>query len=70
MWGSDSEVPKYHLLNWQTVCSPIHCGGLGIRSLSVFNKALLGKWLWRFASETDRLWRILIAEKYGTSVGD
>jgi hypothetical protein len=34
--------PKFHLVNWKKVCTPI-LGGLGIRSLTSFNQALLGK---------------------------
>ena len=30
------------------------------------NKALLGKWIWRFASDMDYTWKSLIAFKYGT----
>ena len=32
-----------HLLGWDKVCMPIANGGLGIRKLTTFNKALLGK---------------------------
>ena len=39
LW-SDS---KTHLLGWDKVCLPIAKGGLGIRNLTTFNKALLGK---------------------------
>ena len=38
-------------MNWNTVCSGKERGGLGIRDLSLVNKALLGKWVWRFAEE-------------------
>jgi hypothetical protein len=44
---------KYHLVNWSKVCIPISEGGLGIRNLMMFNRALLGKWLWWFGIERD-----------------
>lgn len=42
---STDEERKLHLANWRAVCSPIRFGGLGLRSLVLFNKALLGEWL-------------------------
>ena len=44
-------------------------GSLGIRSLSNFNKALLGKWNWRFIEEESYVWRIIINLKYGMEDG-
>ena len=44
-------------------------GGLGICSLSKFNKALLGKWKWRFALEENSVWRNIIRLKYGMEDG-
>ena len=38
-------------------------GGSGIISLSILNKALLDKWLWRFACKSDSLWKLLIMGK-------
>ena len=43
---------------------PIANGGLGVRKLTTFNKALLGKWLWRFGFRENRLWRRVIALKF------
>ena len=40
-------------------------GGLGIRKIDLLNKALLGKWIWRFAFEKEILWKKVIGVKYG-----
>uniref|UniRef100_A0A2N9J5R7 Reverse transcriptase domain-containing protein n=1 Tax=Fagus sylvatica TaxID=28930 RepID=A0A2N9J5R7_FAGSY len=69
LWGGLGEGKKFHLVNWSQVCQPIHSGGLGIRNLRMFNKALLGKWLWRFGNEREALWRQVIVAKYGISHG-
>ena len=61
LWGDS----KTHLLSWDKVRLPIANGGLGIRKLTTFNKALLGKWLWRFGIEENRLWRRVVALKFG-----
>jgi hypothetical protein len=70
LWGGLENEHKFHLVNWQQVCSPIQEGGLGIRKVAVFNKALLGKWLWRYATEPMALWRRVIDSKYGSQWGD
>ena len=61
--------PKFHLVDWSTVCTPLASGGLGIRNLRTFNVALLGKWLWRFGHERDALWCQVIKVKYGCDWG-
>jgi hypothetical protein len=69
LWGSYGDGVTTPLVNWDIVCSPINHGGLGVRKIAVFNKALLGKWLWRFGLEESRLWRRVIASKYGVNFG-
>jgi hypothetical protein len=69
LWGGMGEDFKFHLVNWPKVCSPIREGGLGIRNLRWFNRALLGKWLWRYASEPEACWRKVVEAKYGSERG-
>ena len=44
-----------HLLNWSLVSLDKKDEHLGSRKLPTLNKALLGKWSWRFASENEAL---------------
>jgi hypothetical protein len=69
LWGGMGEGKKFHLMNWSQVCQPLHLGGLGIRNVRLFNRALLGKWLWRFGNERESLWRDVILSKYGCLPG-
>ena len=61
LWGDT----KTHLLAWDKVCMPIANVGLGISKLTTFNKALLGKWLWHSGIEENKLWRRMVALKFG-----
>ncbi|RVX17977.1 LINE-1 reverse transcriptase-like [Vitis vinifera] len=63
--GGGSLEGKIHLINWKVVCNPKEEGGLGIRKIDLLNKALLGKWVWRYAYEKDNLWKTAIGVKYG-----
>ena len=51
------------------MCAPLKNGGLGVKKLTTFNKALLGKWLWRFGIEETRLWRRAVPLKFGEEWG-
>jgi hypothetical protein len=63
------EKPKFHLVNWSQICAPLQDGGLAVRNLRSFNKALLGKWLWRYGLEREALWRLVVDAKYGSLWG-
>jgi hypothetical protein len=63
------EKVTHHLVGWDTVCSPLAQGGPGVRKVEVFNRALLGKWLYKFGREETQLWRRVIAAKYGLEWG-
>jgi hypothetical protein len=38
---------------------------LGIRNLRMFNRALLGKWLWHFGIERNAWWRTVVESNFG-----
>jgi hypothetical protein len=69
LWGGIGNEFKFHLVNWHTICSSKVSGGLGVRNMVMFNKALMGKWLWRYALERDALWRMVVDFKYGSMRG-
>ena len=60
LWGGIGKEFKYHLMKWSMVCTSIKEGGLGIRNLLVFNRALLGKWLWCYGLERDDWGRVVV----------
>ena len=60
---------KPHLVNWNLVCTDKKEEGLGIRRLVDFNKALLGKWSWRFAIEREPFWKQVIINKFWLEEG-
>ena len=70
LWGGGALENKPHLVSWKVICAAKKDGGLGIRSLATFNKALHGKWLWRFANENDPLWNQIISSKYDLQEGE
>ncbi|KAA0045138.1 LINE-1 retrotransposable element ORF2 protein [Cucumis melo var. makuwa] len=71
LWKGNNGSEGSHLINWTKVSKSKEEGRLGISRLHVTNKALLTKWLWRYLSEPNALWRRLIQCKYkGNYPGD
>ncbi|RVW92358.1 hypothetical protein CK203_032432 [Vitis vinifera] len=68
--GGGNLEGKIHLVKWEVVCTNKNKGGLGLRKLALLNKALLGKWIWRYACDKDNLWKQVITTKYGQEVLD
>lgn len=65
IWNGGNHRPIGNLVKWSWTALPIQQGGLGVGSLDKRNTALLMKWLWRFATEKNSLWRKVIAAIYG-----
>ncbi|KAL5540877.1 hypothetical protein UlMin_043269 [Ulmus minor] len=53
LWDKEVGGKGKSLVDWKLVCTPKE------------NKALLGKWLWRFPLEQHTLWAAVIRSKYG-----
>jgi hypothetical protein len=66
-WKGDSEKIIYRLVKWSVVCFPKDQGGLGIHDLEIKNRALLGKWLFKFLNE-DEIWQNILKRKYDISI--
>ena len=65
LWGGHQEANKIPWVKWDKVCLPKNKGGLGIKDLSLFNEALLGKWGWQLANNHDQPWSRILISKYG-----
>ena len=65
LWGGGNMERKIHLVKWEIVCGDKERGGLGLRKLGLLNRALLSKWIWRFACERENLWKQVIVAKFG-----
>ena len=55
LWSGIGEGKRDHLVRWDVVCKPRVKGGLGIGKIPLRNRALLGKWLWRYPRESTTL---------------
>ncbi|KAL0559838.1 hypothetical protein IC582_000218 [Cucumis melo] len=64
LWNGASNGHNISLIRWNQIVSPKEKGGLGIHSVNSTNFALLCKWLWKFLTEKDPLWKRLIISKY------
>ena len=65
LWGDNQEGRKIAWVAWSQVCAAKERGGLGVKDITAFNKALLIKWKWMMFHYPDQLWNRILTSKYG-----
>ncbi|XP_062014134.1 uncharacterized protein LOC133730589 [Rosa rugosa] len=63
-WGSTLDKRKIHWKSWDALCNPKEEGGLGFRSLTEFNSAMLEKQAWRIIDNPSSLIARIYKAKY------
>ena len=61
--GKSSNLKKFHLVNWETVCRPKICRGVGVRDPNIMNLALGAKILWRIVSRKKSWWKEILQKE-------
>jgi hypothetical protein len=54
----------HYLVNWQTCTRPKRQGGLGIKDLDTFGRALWLRWLWYNSDTKEKSWKNLLKVTY------
>ena len=63
-WGQQKDEQKMAWVSWEKMFLPKKEGGMGIRNLDVFNRALLAKQAWRIISMPGSLMAKVLKGKY------
>lgn len=64
LWHGNNSSRSIHWVSWKVVCKSKEEGGLGIKDLEVFNRALLSKWRWRIIKEKEVIWSGIVRHRY------
>ncbi|KAL4282284.1 hypothetical protein GQ457_03G032640 [Hibiscus cannabinus] len=64
IWGSTDKSQKISLINWETLCQPLHNGGLGFRRIYDFNLAFILKIGYALVTQLDSFWICILRQKY------
>ena len=65
LWGGSQDLKKSVWVKWEVICLPKEDGGLGIKDITRFNAALMGRWIWALSSNQNQLWVRILTSKYG-----
>lgn len=57
LWHNVGEKKGVDWIRWSIIFKKKYEGGLGVKDMAKFNKALLTKWLWRFLNKNEPIWK-------------
>lgn len=63
-WGHNYATRKTHFINWNIFLEEKVTGGLGIRSLTHLNRALIAKLAWQLLEDRNCVWGTIMHAKY------
>ncbi|XP_074293443.1 uncharacterized protein LOC141620485 [Silene latifolia] len=64
LWGASSDYNNPPNISWDICCMPKDEGGIGIKEAKIWNKALLGKYVWWLTNKKDHLWQAYVSNKW------
>ncbi|XP_074290260.1 uncharacterized protein LOC141616992 [Silene latifolia] len=56
LWNVQDTSHKLYMKSWSSCCCPCDEGGFNIKEILSWNKANVGKWLWRMTENVDSVW--------------
>ncbi|KAH1089674.1 hypothetical protein J1N35_016931 [Gossypium stocksii] len=65
IWGFSDGCQKMSLVNWESICQPRSCRGLGIGHLRDQNASFMMKLGCNLVYKQDALWVRVLRSKYG-----
>lgn len=64
LWTGEYFSSKGGYVAWPKVCIPKYAGGLGIRNITKWNVAVMGRYTWAISGKKDNLWIHWINDVY------
>ncbi|KAL8534351.1 hypothetical protein ACS0TY_010387 [Phlomoides rotata] len=64
LWGQKEKEIRIHWIGWERLCKPKKDGGLGLRDLGDFNKAILAKQGWRLIQDDTSVLAQMLKARY------
>ncbi|CAK8573397.1 unnamed protein product [Lathyrus sativus] len=64
LWHGTDERKGMAWVSWDSISKTKEDEGFGLKDLRLFNRAWLEKWLWRFLTESDAIWKVYVAKPH------